>query len=175
MGNMAVEIEAQPGNDPGTEYGILFRYDAKQDSKYLFGVTLDGQYYVIKWVGGRHSDNDPVPGRPTSLLKPGSKNRLGVIADGSTISLYINGTLLRTFADDSLTWGSVQVFVQAHGERAQVDVSRMTILTVAKAKLTGTHRAFCSRTISLPSRRRRIMGWAPRPRRMRTGFGRAAD
>jgi len=36
IGDFAVEIEAQPGNDAGTEYGILFRYDPQQGSYYLF-------------------------------------------------------------------------------------------------------------------------------------------
>jgi hypothetical protein len=132
--NFAVEIEAQPGNDVGTEYGILFNFDAKQGSEYLFHATLDGKYGVMKTIGGKRSENDPVKATPTSLLKPGAKNRLGLLADGSTISLYINGTLVQTFADDSKARGFVGVFVQATGERARVDISRVTILTVNKAR-----------------------------------------
>ena len=142
--DFAVEIEAQPEGDPKFVYGIVFRYGEQSGSPsyYLFGVQpWSGQeggwaYYLTKFIGGKPVDSWPVELRPSPHIEPGAaKNRLGVLAEGSAISLYINGRRVKTLSDESLTGGKVGIFVQTDdGDRAQVAFSRMTIYTVEKAK-----------------------------------------
>lgn len=132
--DFAAEVEMQPGAEPGTEYGISFRCTADRSTCYFFIAHTDGSYALLKKVNGVYSD-PPLTGlTPTSALKQGSvSNRLGVIADGPMIMLFINGTLVRTVADDSITDGYVGVFLTSRGEKARVDVSRMTIFTTVQA------------------------------------------
>lgn len=87
-----IEIEAQPESNPGTEYGIIFRFGGTTGARtyYLFGVTLDGKYYLQKKIAGKWAETDPVSETSSPYIKQGvSKNRLGVLAEGSKISLYI--------------------------------------------------------------------------------------
>lgn len=134
FGDFGAEIEMRPGSDPGTEYGIAFRCTKDQNSCYLFSVHTDGKYGVLKKVDGQYSDPDLGDLMPSSSLNQGSaSNRLGVIADGSMFYLFINGKLVRTVTDDAIAYGYVGVFVQARGEKARLDVSRMTVLTAEEA------------------------------------------
>ena len=131
--DFGAEIEAQT-NSEYAEYGIRFRADS--DNYYIFGVSTTGQYYVQKKVGGQWADIDPVKATASSYINKGkAKNTLGVLAQGSQISLYINGSPVKTITDDSNASGLVGVFA-ATGDNASAEVafSRLTILTAEKAK-----------------------------------------
>jgi len=133
-----VLVQAQPEDKPGTNYGIMFRVagSASGRSYYLFAVTLDGMYYLQKKVDGKWIDTDPVSISPSPYLKQGAlMNRLGVLAEGPRISLYINGNLVKTITDDMNTSGEVGLaVVTGENPLARVAFSRMTIYTVDKAK-----------------------------------------
>ena len=137
--DFGVEIEAQPENEPGIEYGIAFRYSSSRDrvSAYVFRITTDGKYALLKKVDGKVAYKTPAPVTSSSFIKPGSsKNRLGVLADGSTILLYINGNLVDTITDKSLTSGSVGIYVSSGtNAQAQVTFSRMTVYGVQRARI----------------------------------------
>lgn len=137
--DFGVEIEAQPENKPGIEYGIAFRYSSSRDrvSAYVFRIATDGKYSMLKKVDGKLAYKTPVPVSSSPFIKPGStKNRLGVLADGSTILLYINGNLVNTITDKSLTSGSVGIYVSSGtNDQAQVTFSRMTIYGVQRARI----------------------------------------
>ncbi len=137
--DFGVEIEAQPENKSGIEYGITFRYSASRDrvSTYVFRITTDGKYSLTKRVDGKVAYKTPVPITSSSFIKPGStKNRLGVLADGATIALYINGNLVNTIADKSLSSGSVGIFVSSGAnDQAQVTFSRMSVYGVQRARI----------------------------------------
>lgn len=139
--DMGIEVEAQALDNSGAWYGIVFRARTEgglPSDEYRFGVYPDrGEwlYFLVKEVAGKHPDPWPANVTPSPLIKSSGKNRLGVLAEGSTISLYINGQRVRTVLDESLTGGQVGVFAQnVSANSAQVAFSRMTIYTVEKAK-----------------------------------------
>jgi len=135
--DLGIEIEAQPANNPGTEYGILFRFGGELNARnyYLFGVTPDGKYQLYKRINGKWVEPDPVAKTSSAYVQAGaSKNRLGVLVEGATISLYINGNLIKTISDDALKSGEVRLYVGAGGDRASVAFSRVTLYSVEKAK-----------------------------------------
>lgn len=142
--DFGVEIEAQSEDKPGIQYGVVFRYSFKEDSAtrsslssfYLFAVSNQGEYSVLKMVNGKWVDQDLVPATPSTYIKKGSaKNRVGVLVEKSSISLYINGNLVKTLTDDSLTWGGVGTFAfSGSNEQAQVSFSRVTVYTAERAK-----------------------------------------
>lgn len=136
--DMGIEIEAEADANLYS-YGIVFRSDSGVDNNYRFGVQpwLEGQwgYYLMKEVNGKFPEPWLVDLRPSPLIKPGAKNRLGVLAEGTTISLYINGQRVKTVNDESFSSGRVGIFgATADKDRAQVTFSRVTIYSVAKAK-----------------------------------------
>ncbi len=137
--NFGVEIEAQPTSSGYAEYGIIFRITGSGDTRsyYVFGVNTSGKYFLQKRVEGKWADPDPISATASQAIKPNGKNTLRVLAQGATISLYVNGSLVKTVSDDSITGGG-KVGVYAGTDKntasAQVAFSRMTILTAEKAQ-----------------------------------------
>ena len=136
--DFALEIEAQPLDDNVSVYGLIFRYSKNQDGAetyYRFALFPDGRYSLNKLAAGdwvRVVDYTASP-----LIKIGkNKNTLGVIAQGSTFSLYINRTLVKTMTDDAIKGsGIVGITVgNATNVPAAASFSRVTVLTPDKAK-----------------------------------------
>jgi hypothetical protein len=136
--DFGVELEVQSEDKPGIQYGIVFRHSVNQglSNFYLFVVSNQGAYSLLKEIDDKWSAQDPVPSAPSTFLKRGSsKNRLGVLAEGSRISLYINGNLVKTITDASLSSGHVGIFgYSGSNDSAQVSFSRFSVYTVEKAK-----------------------------------------
>jgi hypothetical protein len=135
--DFGAEVEAQAAS-AFAEYGLIFRISGKQGSRsyYLFGVTTDGKYYVDKQINGEWADPSPVKLATSQYVKKGKvKNRLGVLAEGSKISLYVNGFLVKSFTDDSIEGGAVGLFAGS-GEKdsAEIAFSKFMVLTPAKAR-----------------------------------------
>jgi hypothetical protein len=137
--NFGAEAVAQPTTDQYAEYGIVFRVSGDNTdtrSYYTFAVTTDGKYYVQKKVNGKWVDTDPVKMTASSYVKKGqARNTLAVLAQGSQISLYINGSPVKTITDDSITEGQVGIFIATgDNDSAEVAFSRLTVLSAEKAK-----------------------------------------
>ncbi len=128
---MAARMEKCTVND---RFGIIFRVpnQSKANQGYLFGVTCDGKYYLRKWDGEAQPK-----GLSTTLIAPkaspaiqtgeGQFNRLGVLAVGENISLYINGVLVGQTSDKSFTAGVFGVFVTpVNSEKLTVRVEQMS-------------------------------------------------
>jgi hypothetical protein len=131
--DFGAEAEAQATSEYA-KYGLRFRI-ADGDNYYIFVITTDGKYYVDKLVQDEWADPSPVKSTASQYIKKGKvKNRLGVLAQGSKISLYINGFLVKTFTDDSIDSGSVGVLAGAgDNDTAETVFSRFTVLTAAQA------------------------------------------
>jgi len=135
--DFGAEVEAQTSS-AYARYGIRFRIQGGSDnpSYYIFVVTTDGKYYVDTLLNGDWADVSPVESTASQYINKGkAKNTLGVLAQGSQISLYINRTLVKTFSDDSINSGSVGVLAgPGDNASAEVTFSRFTVLTAEKAK-----------------------------------------
>src|SRR5574341_1036945 len=83
---------------PFDEYGDWY-------SGYYFGFDGYGYYQVGKMVNGYWTDLQPWTYTPA--LNPGNWNTLRVIASGNNLYYYINGTLVWSGVDPSLTYGAV--------------------------------------------------------------------
>jgi len=81
-------------------FGLFIRTpDLKQG--YLVGLTCDGRLAMTRWDG---EETNVLVNFVTSEhinIGPGASNRLGVIANGSSYDLYVNGHLLAETADAS--------------------------------------------------------------------------
>ena len=135
--DFAAELEAQAVDKGYAEYGIIFRtQNSDTSSFYNFGVNTDGEYFLSKEIDSVWANRNPVSFTTSKYVKRGSdKNKLGVVAKGSQISLYINGFLVKVLTDDSLNRGKAGVFVAtSDGDRNKVTFNRFTIYSVAKAQ-----------------------------------------
>ncbi|MDD5369049.1 MAG: hypothetical protein PHQ40_08190 [Anaerolineaceae bacterium] len=101
------------GND---RYGLIARVpDATTaDRGYLVGATCDGKYALRKWDGEKM--NNLVSWTASSVLHAGAKqtNRIGLLAVGDQLSVYLNGALAKTVQDNSFSKGSFGLFIGAN-------------------------------------------------------------
>jgi serine/threonine protein kinase len=135
--DFGVEVQAQATTDAYTEYGIVFRVSGSSDSRsyYIFGVTTQGKYYLQKKIDGQWADTDPVSATSSQSIKQGQgKNVLRVLARGDQIALYINGFLVSTVTDDSVSSGSVGIFAgTGDNDSAEAAFTRVTVFQVDQA------------------------------------------
>ncbi len=99
-------------------YGIIFRVPVfrEADRGYLFALSCEGQYALWKWDGKQEPD-----GKSTMLIQwrnsdkinagSGAFNRMGVMAFGDQLLLYINGVKVDEARDSSFVGGNFGVFV----------------------------------------------------------------
>lgn len=80
---------------------------------YLFAVTCDGRYALRIWDG--ESMTKIVTETRSNLITAGSnqEHRLGVMAEGDRLTLYVNGNRLRQVTDSTYDSGLVGVFIGA--------------------------------------------------------------
>jgi 3-keto-disaccharide hydrolase len=74
------------------QYGLVFRSpDYATGEGYYFGITCDGNYSLLLSDGNQY--HKLIDSSFSDQIKPGSNqaNRLGVLAEGPKISLFING------------------------------------------------------------------------------------
>jgi len=81
-------------------FGLFIRTpDLKQG--YLVGLTCDGRLAMTRWDGQETHVLVDFVTSPQINTGPGVTNRLGVIANGSSYALYVNGHLLAEAGDAS--------------------------------------------------------------------------
>jgi serine/threonine protein kinase len=135
--DFGVQIEAQATTSDYTEYGIVFRVSGSSNARsyYIFGVTTKGKYYLQKKIDGTWADTDPVSATSSEYIQAGqTKNILRVLARGDQILLYINGFLVETVTDDSISSGSVGIFAgTGDNDSAAAAFSRVTVLDAEQA------------------------------------------
>jgi hypothetical protein len=94
-------------------YGLFFRVPnlSLADRGYLFGISCDGKYALRKWsidtmtVLKNWKSNDAI------LKGSNQTNRLGIMAKGNELKLYINGVLVDTVKDSSFSQGYIGLYV----------------------------------------------------------------
>jgi hypothetical protein len=114
------EVEAQLCS-PGDEYGLAFRI-APDLSYYRFTVGCDGSARLTRVLPDRSMAL--VVLAPHNAIIPGTegRNRLAILASGSTLRCFANGQEVITLRDPVLTFGRQGVIVRA-GRGGQTTVA----------------------------------------------------
>jgi serine/threonine protein kinase len=123
-----VEIEQVSGPDTAN-YGMIFR--AIDTAAYLFSINdASQQYALFKWeVEGWTYLLDTTR---TSAIKRGEANQLGVLAEGSRFSLYINDEYVDEITvDDGLNEGRVglAIYLGQAGDEAVFEFDNFEVYT----------------------------------------------
>ena len=90
-----------------SNYGIIFR-DQGDSGQYFFDITNDYQEYAF-FLYQQDSWTTLIDWTSSPSIRPGDVNRIGVVAQDSVFQFYINGTMVATFSDDTLSSGAVGV------------------------------------------------------------------
>jgi hypothetical protein len=110
--NFYLEVIASPGECSGFDrYGLMARAASNASRQYLFGLTCDGKYSFRIWNG--EAFVMLVPWTANSAINTGEEatNRLVLLAEGSSFTLYVNGEPLNTIQDDTFAEGTFGLFI----------------------------------------------------------------
>ncbi len=111
--NFYLEATFTPGDCTGLDrYGLIARApDANHG--YLFGATCDGNYALRDWDGEAFRMLKIWTPSAAIHQGPDQPNRLGLLADGDTLALFVNGERLAEIEDNTYAKGSIGLFVSA--------------------------------------------------------------
>jgi hypothetical protein len=113
IGDFYLEGAFAPGSCDGLDrYGLMFRAgpSALGYVGYLFSASCDGRYSLRAWDGSAFTDR--VGWTASERVEAGTV-RLGIWAEGETLRLYADGTLLTETSDDAFSEGMFGVFIAA--------------------------------------------------------------
>ena len=98
-------------------YGLIVRAPNANapyyDSGYIFVVACDGTYRIYKMVEGNYAQIRDWAGSAAILKGTNQTNKIGVMAVGNKLSLYINRKLAAEFNDDSFKTGKFGVLIRS--------------------------------------------------------------
>jgi hypothetical protein len=100
-----------PGDCTGLDrYGLVFRAENPNEA-YLFGLSCDGNYSLRRWDGDFFTMVHIWTPNQSINPGPGQTNQIGVLTQGETLAMYVNGQFLGTVEDDIYKEGSIGLFV----------------------------------------------------------------
>lgn len=109
-----LEASLQTPECGGTDhFGLMFRVpaDSRAGKGYLFGITCDGRYSLRRWDGStmhflvNRTANDAIQKGENVV------NKLGVMARGANLALFINGQKVHELSDATHLEGKFGFFV----------------------------------------------------------------
>lgn len=114
--NFYVEVYADKVSGPANnEFGIVFRHEDFENF-YAFMASSDGFYVLRTLEGDEWTDLIPWTTSDAIDQSDGAANLLGVYADGPTLLLLINDTLVDRIDDETFTSGSIALAAGAFDE-----------------------------------------------------------
>ncbi len=96
----------------GDYYGLVFR-SADDLNLYLFGVSCSGQFRIVRRLDGIFSTLQDFTIAP-AIHSGGRLNLLGVRAQGSNLSFYVNDQNIFALTESSIAEGRFGVFAKSH-------------------------------------------------------------
>jgi hypothetical protein len=114
LNNFYLEAKMKsPACEGSDHFGIMFRVPANSNANkgYLFGITCDGRYSLRRWDG--QVMYSPIDWTEDDAINTGEDvfNTLGIMAEGATLTFYINGEKVDEVTDNAYLAGSFGIFV----------------------------------------------------------------
>ncbi|MEA5078034.1 MAG: trypsin-like peptidase domain-containing protein [Anaerolineaceae bacterium] len=111
--NVALQFEAENLGNNNNNVSFVCRYDPDR-GWYEFNVANNGLYWILYYDAVEANDYKTLfDGGSQSINMGRATNTYGVICEGDSLSLYINGHLERTVKDTNLKEGQVGVSVSS--------------------------------------------------------------
>ena len=104
---LETDVTAVSGQEDG-QFGLLFR-KVDDQNYYFYGIDASGNFGLWKKVDDEWQSIIDWQATDAVVMEKGATRRLGVLAEGSTIALLIDGTPLAQVEDDSFDQGGVAV------------------------------------------------------------------
>jgi hypothetical protein len=124
-----VELTHISGQNNLCASGVLFRI-ADWDNYYGFRISPSGTYSLWKQFAGEFVQ---LVGWTSSdaIVKGAASNTVSVIADGSTLTFFVNGQQVHAAVDASLTSGRVGVYCRTYDGATDASMAFESLLVTA--------------------------------------------
>lgn len=121
LANFYLEATISTGTCAGTDrYGLMYRVPVAREANkgYLLGVSCDGKYSLREWdatLGSKGTMTTHINWTASEAIQAGSNklNKVGIMAVGDRMIIYINGVMVNEVKDSTFDLGSFGLFVGA--------------------------------------------------------------
>ncbi len=114
----------------GHSGGLAFRANYTNDKGYQFRISTDGTYILNRIIldqqGRPIADGETVVSGSSPLVQQGT-NQLGIMAQGDTIALFINGKYVDSGTDSTYYSGQVGVYVDSDASSVEGTFSNLQV------------------------------------------------
>lgn len=121
LANFYLEATISTGTCAGTDrYGLMYRVPVAREANkgYLLGVSCDGKYSLREWdatLGSKGTMTTHINWTASDAIQAGSNkmNKVGIMAVGDRMIIYINGVMVNEVKDSTFDLGSFGLFIGA--------------------------------------------------------------
>ena len=127
--NFAVEVQAKIVK--GDCAGMVFRADSNSGKMYFYEICQDGSYNFSRYPDFTGNNVKHLAGGSSSAIASGvgKTNTLAVVAQGSTLTIYINKQKISSVTDSTFTHGQIGLFADASNNPTDVAFNNMKVWT----------------------------------------------
>lgn len=95
------------------QFGLFFRSPnlALANRGYLYGISCEGKFALRKWDTDTMTVLENWKTSDAILRGSDQTNRIGVMAKGNVLKLYVNGVLVDTITDSSFSQGYIGLYI----------------------------------------------------------------
>ena len=111
--------------------GMVFRADSNTGKLYFFEVCQDGSYNFSRYLDFTGNNVKQLAGGSSAAITTGlnQTNTIAVVAQGSTLTIYVNKQKISSVTDSSFTHGQIGLFADASNNPTDVAFNNAKVWT----------------------------------------------
>ena len=127
--NFAFEVQAKILK--GDCSGMVFRADTNTGKLYFFEVCQDGSYSLSRYLDFTGKNVKDLAGGSSAAITTGlnQTNTIAIVAQGSTLTIYVNKQKISSVNDSTFTHGQIGMFADASNHPTEVAFSNAKVWT----------------------------------------------
>jgi eukaryotic-like serine/threonine-protein kinase len=111
--------------------GMIFRADSNSGKLYFFEVCQDGRYLFSRYLDYTGNNVKDLAGGTSSAITTGlnQANVIAVMAQGSTLSIYVNKQKIASASDSSFNHGQIGLLADSNNQPTEVAFNDVKVWT----------------------------------------------
>ncbi len=111
--------------------GMVFRADSNNGKLYFFEVCQDGTYLFSRYLDYTGNNVKDLAGGSSAAIMTGlnQSNVIAVVAQGSTLTIYVNKQKVASASDSTFSHGQIALFADANSHPTEVTFNNVKVWT----------------------------------------------